>query len=114
MTLNEYLSAPGAPTVTEFRQRMADLGYEVKSNAQIRQWRYAYKDRLPDAKNCMGIHLASDKKIALCELRPDDWQSIWPQLAQAKNGVIDRAAASDDTQPLGGSIDPDDKLAKMM
>jgi hypothetical protein len=41
-------------------------------------------------------------------LRPDDWQSIWPELMQTKNGAADRAAASDDTQPPTGEIDDGD------
>jgi hypothetical protein len=41
-------------------------------------------------------------------LRPDDWQSIWPELVQTKNGMTDRAAASDDTQPPVGDSDKDD------
>jgi hypothetical protein len=48
-------------------------------------------------------------------LRPDDWESIWPELA-AKNGgtATDRAAASDDAQPPAGNVKRGDKMARMV
>lgn len=81
MNLDQYLSSDGAPTVSELRKRMLALGYQVKSDAQIRQWRHAYNGRRPDAANCVGLEKASGGLIQLQDLRPDDWHLIWPALA---------------------------------
>lgn len=78
MTLDEFLRTPGAPSVPELRARMIELGYDVKSPDQIRQWRHGYDKRIPSPEYCMGIHLATDGKVALKDLRPDDWKRIWP------------------------------------
>ena len=43
MTLDEYLNEPDAPTVTGY---VGHVRARVKSDAQIRQWRYGYPDRL--------------------------------------------------------------------
>ena len=82
MDLNQYLSSPGALTVTELRLRMRALGYEVKSNAQIRQWRTGF--RSPGEKNCVGLEKATDGRIRRQDLRPDDWHLIWPELVKLK------------------------------
>ena len=81
MDLDQYLSSPGAMTVTQLRQRMQALGYDVKSNAQIRQWRHKYAGRGPSEANCMGLELATGGAITRKEMRPDDWHLIWPELA---------------------------------
>lgn len=101
MTLDEYLSSPGALSVTELRNRMRSLGYNIKSNAQLRQWRHAYGNRAPSPENCVGLELATDGAISRKDLRPNDWWLLWPELAGAD---IERAKASDDAQPpVGGS-----------
>jgi DNA-binding transcriptional regulator YdaS (Cro superfamily) len=81
MDLHSYLSAPGAPCVSEFRKRMLALGYDVKSDAQIRQWRYGYGGRLPSPENCVGIWRASGFAVGRQDLRPTDYWLIWPDLA---------------------------------
>jgi DNA-binding transcriptional regulator YdaS (Cro superfamily) len=81
MNLDQYLSSDGAPSVAQLRERMRSLGYKVKSDAQIRQWRHGYAGRRPDPENCVGLELASDGIVTRRELRPDDWQLIWPELA---------------------------------
>jgi len=78
MDLNQYLSSPGAMSVTGLRLRMRSLGYEVKSNAQIRQWRTGF--RSPGEKNCVGLEKATGGLIRRQDLRPDDWHLIWPEL----------------------------------
>lgn len=55
MELNKYLSSYVAPSVSELRQALVALGYDVKSNAQIRQWRKAYQGRRPSPENCAGL-----------------------------------------------------------
>lgn len=80
MDLNSYLSSPDAPTVAQLRARMVELGYDVKSDAQIRQWRTRYKGRVPTPEYCVGLELASAGAILRQHMR-DDWQRIWPELA---------------------------------
>ncbi|CAB3711932.1 hypothetical protein DFP87_12349 [Achromobacter marplatensis] len=81
MDLNSYLSSPGALTVAQLRARMVELGYDVKNDAQIRQWRTRYKDRLPSPENCVGLELATEGVIRRQDQRPDDFSRIWPELA---------------------------------
>ncbi|APX73675.1 hypothetical protein BUW96_01330 [Achromobacter insolitus] len=76
------LSSPGALTVAQLRARMVELGYDVKNDAQIRQWRIRYKDRLPSPENCVGLELATGGAIRRQDQRPDDFLRIWPELAE--------------------------------
>jgi DNA-binding transcriptional regulator YdaS (Cro superfamily) len=99
MDLDKYLSTPGSLTVTQLRERMQSLGYDVKSNAQIRQWQHKYAGRGPSEANCMGIELATNGAVTRRDLRQNDWHLIWPELADAG----DRIKASDDTQPPVGA-----------
>lgn len=84
MNLDQYLSSDGALSVAQLRERMQSLGYEVKSNAQIRQWRHGYSGRRPDPKNCIGIERATNCAVTRKDLRPDDWQQIWPDWREGK------------------------------
>ncbi|PND31888.1 hypothetical protein C1I89_22345 [Achromobacter pulmonis] len=61
---------------------MAELGYVVKNDAQIRQWRGRCKGRKPSPKNCMGLELASGGLVRRQELRPLDYWIVWPELAR--------------------------------
>ncbi|WP_178391836.1 transcriptional regulator [Caballeronia sordidicola] len=79
MDLDQYLSTPDAPTVAQLRERMRELGYVVKSDAQIRQWRHRYGGRKPDPENCVGLELATNGGVPRTEFYPDDWQKIWPE-----------------------------------
>lgn len=81
MNLHEYLSQPGAPSISEIRERMAALGYDVKSDAQIRQWCHKYGGRLPSPENCVGLKKATDGAVPRQSFHPNDWQKIWPELA---------------------------------
>lgn len=53
----------------------------------------------------------ADRCVLLSELTGESREELvgWPP-----EDATDRAAASDDTQGVGGSVDPDDKLAKMV
>lgn len=99
MDIDEYLSSPGALSVTQLRERLQSLGYEVKSNAQIRQWRHQYAGRGPNDENCTGLELATSGAITREELRPNNWHRIWPELQGRNSGI----AASDDVQPPAGA-----------
>lgn len=98
MTLDEYLRLPGSPNVREFRARLHTLGYEVKSDDQIRQWRHGYYNRVPSPEYCMGIHLATDGKVTLKELRPEDWERIWPEYHGAKKNGGSQVRKTKDTR----------------
>lgn len=80
MNLDQYLSLPSAMSVSELRKCMQQLGYVVKSDAQIRQWRHRYANRVPNPENCVGLERATEGAITRRELRPDDWFLIWPEL----------------------------------
>nr|CUV53891.1 conserved protein of unknown function [Ralstonia solanacearum] len=81
MNLDQYLSSEGAPSVAQLRGCMLRLGYSVKSDAQIRQWRHGYAGRRPDPENCVGLELATGGAVTRKAMRPDDWRAIWPELA---------------------------------
>lgn len=79
MRLHEYLSLDGSLSVADLRERIG-----AKSDAQIRQWQHGYSDRKPSPENCVAIERATDGAVSRRDLRPDDWQAIWPELAEAK------------------------------
>lgn len=62
---------------------------------------------------CVRIEQQSNGAVTRRDLR-DDWAEVWPELIKQRNGKIDRAASSDDTQNNpGGSVD-DSPLTKMV
>jgi DNA-binding transcriptional regulator YdaS (Cro superfamily) len=77
MQLNEYLKSPGALSV-----RQLALAVGVKSDMQIRQWQHGYSARKPSPIYCMAIERATNGLVTRRDLRPDDWQQIWPDLAE--------------------------------
>lgn len=89
MDLNAYLSSPGALSVSQLLLRMQALGYGVKSDAQIRQWRTRYKGRIPSAENCTAIERATSGMVSRQDLRPNDWHQIWPELAERPSALQD-------------------------
>ena len=94
MDLDQYLSTPGAPTVSQLRERMRELGYVVKSDAQIRQWRHRYGGRKPDPENCVGLEKATDGGVPRTEFYPDDWQKIWPEFVSTSSTATEAVAQS--------------------
>ncbi|MCW3583960.1 transcriptional regulator [Burkholderia cenocepacia] len=60
-----------------------------------------YGTRRAGEKLCVAIERESGGAITRRDLRPDDWQDIWPELADLSN----RADASDDVQPPAGVPD---------
>lgn len=75
MHLRDYFDSPGALTVSQLRERIG-----AKSDAQIRQWQHGYADRQPSPEYCVAIERATDGKVPRWDLRPDDWNRIWPEL----------------------------------
>ncbi|MDR5761929.1 hypothetical protein [Caballeronia sp. LZ035] len=82
MDLDQFLSQPGAPTIAELRRRMSALGYRVKSDAQIRQWRHGYADRIPSPENCVGLERATHGAVSRKTFHRNDWHLIWPELVE--------------------------------
>ncbi|MFM0630739.1 transcriptional regulator [Paraburkholderia xenovorans] len=72
------------------------------SKGAVHQWKSP--DRKVPIEHCTRIEQITEGKVTRQMLRPDDWQSIWPELVQTRNGITDRAAASDDTQPPIGDV----------
>jgi hypothetical protein len=87
MHLREYLSRKGSLTAGEIRQRMNELGADVKDDAQLRQWAAEPKDgkapRRPDAANARFLELATNGVVKRQDMRPDDFAAIWPELVEA-------------------------------
>ena len=83
MNLNEYLSMKDAPSISRLREAMISMGYEVKSDAQIRQWRHGYRGRRPSPENCTGLELVTNGAVTRSEIRPTDFLRIWPELSDS-------------------------------
>jgi DNA-binding transcriptional regulator YdaS (Cro superfamily) len=75
MDLHNYLTSPGALTVSQLREKIG-----VKSDIQIRQWRHRYANRKPSPKFAYAIEEATGGAVMRWDLRPDDWFEIWPDL----------------------------------
>ena len=43
----------------------------------------------PSPANCVAIERATKGAVTRKELRPDDWQSIWPELAARKTKKLE-------------------------
>lgn len=73
------------------------------SKGAVHQWKSP--DRKVPIEHCTRIEQITEGKVTRQMLRPDDWQSIWPELVEpdsGTNGITDRGAASDDAQPPDG------------
>jgi DNA-binding transcriptional regulator YdaS (Cro superfamily) len=73
-------------------------------------WQIIYKQRRCNESLAIEIEKASNGVVRVENLRPDvDWAYIRASaqsIAESGSGsVVDRAAASDDVQPLGGESD---------
>lgn len=77
MELNEYLKSPGALSVRQLAEAVG-----VKSDMQVRQWQHGYSNRRPGPIYCQAIERATNGLVTRKELRPNDWQKIWPELAE--------------------------------
>lgn len=86
MTLDEYLSSDDAMSPADLCRAIG-----VKNADQLRQWRHGYGGRRPDPANCVAIERATSGKVSRQDLRPDDWQAIWPELIPAKKPAAIKA-----------------------
>lgn len=44
-----------------------------------------WKERGVPIERCVAIERLTEKTVTRRELRPDDWQEIWPELAQQQS-----------------------------
>ena len=74
MLLKNHLSTAG-------RGSASLLGREIGvSPVLISQW--ANGDRPVPVERCVAIERATKGAVTRCDLRPNDWLQIWPELAQ--------------------------------
>ncbi|MEJ2897577.1 transcriptional regulator [Bordetella avium] len=73
MNLNQYLDRKGSPKAAEFARIIG------VSSALLYQWRQGI--RPVSVKWCLAIEKATSGLVTRRELRQDDWQLFWPELA---------------------------------
>ncbi|WP_312588173.1 transcriptional regulator [Comamonas terrigena] len=62
-------------------------------------WQWKQPGRRTPIEHCAAIERLCGHAVTRRELRPDDWQAIWPELAEPASGPVSGPAAS----PLPGS-----------
>ncbi len=82
MDLNTYLNTK--EPLIDFAKRIA-VPFPSLSN-----WRYG-KRPVPIGR-CIDIEKATGGLVTRKDLRPDDWQKIWPELAEQEHKKSDEAA----------------------
>lgn len=70
--LRRFLEAPGAPSVSAFRELAG-----AKQDAQVRHWRDGV--RRPRPKTAVRIERVTEGRVPRHVWYPDDWQEIWPE-----------------------------------
>jgi DNA-binding transcriptional regulator YdaS (Cro superfamily) len=105
MDLKTYLSGG--------RGRLTSLSKAIGAHApDVSRW--ASGDRPVPIPFGLPIENATGGLVTRQEMFPEETLAkVWPDLVKAKNGKVDRAAASDDTQPPAGTKG-DEKLSKMV
>jgi len=71
MKLIDYLSAHGSQT---------ELARAVGAQPQL-VWQWSKGIRPVPVERCVGIERATSGAVTRKDLRPDDWQAIWPEAA---------------------------------
>ncbi len=74
MKLIDYLSKHGSQT---------KLANEIAAQPQL-VWQWAKLVRQVPIERCCAIEVATGGAVTRRDLRPNDWQKIWPELAQAR------------------------------
>ena len=73
MKLSAYLSLHGSK---------AKLGRAINAQPQL-VWQWATGVRPVPVRRCLAIELETGGAVTRIDLRPDDWQEYWPELAPA-------------------------------
>ena len=84
MNLHEYISKKGRGSIRELARRIDAHPPDVS--------RWASGKRAVPEKSAVAIERETHGAVTRRDLRPDDWQQIWPELALA--------AAQAPTQPI--------------
>jgi len=80
----KYRAAMAAKVVEEFKGHANVarlLGYEDRRSV----WPWTNGSREFPPEHCVVIEQKSDRRITRQDLRPDDWQLIWPELAPTED-----------------------------
>jgi DNA-binding transcriptional regulator YdaS (Cro superfamily) len=72
MKLSQFIEVHGQQT---------KLAREIAAQPQL-VWQWARGVRPVPIERCVAIERATGGAVTRQDLRPDDWQSIWPELAQ--------------------------------
>lgn len=96
MTLSEYIKAARGNATT----LAAKIG---ASKTQISNWAKGNSPPIP--ATCVAIVRATGGLVTLQELRPDDWQKIWPNDAKW-DGITERRFGPPDRRGSGAKAAP--------
>lgn len=73
MKLEKYLSKHGS---------QSELARAIGAQPQL-IWQWSTGVRKIPIERCYPIEVATNGSVTRQDLRPDDWQAIWPELAQS-------------------------------
>lgn len=79
MNLHEYISKKGRGSIGELATRIGAHAPDVS--------RWASGKRAVPEKSAVAIEVATGGAVTRRDLRPDDWQEIWPELAQVQEAA---------------------------
>ena len=77
MTLTDYLKAHSS---------QSELARAIGAQPQL-VWQWANKVRPVPLERCVAIERATGGAVTRKDLRPVDWQDIWPELAVTATGL---------------------------
>ena len=83
MKLKDYVAERGVT---------ATLARQIGAQPQL-MWQWASGVRPVPIERCVAIEIATKGAVTRRDLRPDDWQKIWPELADS---MADQALPSAD------------------
>ncbi len=87
MKLRDYLDTLPRGGIAEFAGKVSI------SPVYLSQLAAGQGGREPSPELCVLIERASDDIVTRPELRPDDWQAIWPEVRRKEPRTTDKARA---------------------
>ena len=72
MTLSEYITAQGRGAITALAKQIGAHAPDVS--------RWMTGERPVPVERCVAIEHATEGAVTRRNLRPEDWQEIWPEL----------------------------------
>lgn len=96
MNLKDYLSQLPRGTHGNFAVK---VGIDRVYLSQIASRRQGERNFVPSPALAVRIEQATLREVTRRDLRPDDWQEIWPELAQAQ--PINSPAATENSAESG-------------